>query len=451
MNSVDHNARRPAGVTLQQMRYQQVLLMLAFSGSVLVACRKDEAGTPPTVSIVAPYNGFDLSVPDTLMVVVDIGGQDRVDRVIATLSDGNSVPVVPSVSTVPVATPGRVTLALPLLSEALRSGQYHLSVEARSGDASARDYRTVDLLEAPLRLRNVVLVGAPMGNTVPISLIDSTGALHAVNNVVTDLAGAGISSSAQRFYLVGAVAGPLLAVAPNGLQVLWQQQNQSNNGLPWFTSLDVGADDRVYVGNTNGVLNGYNAHSGSTEFVAAINDGYRVLRCCVANGLVITVEQDVTATHQRVRLYQQSSGGFVAEQVLDKDVIAMFPRSDANVLLFGNRGSQGVVEDRSISGSGGWEPRSWNEHITAVEQVDGDHFLVALAGGGLERFTYSSASSLPLASGTPISDLAYDPVHGTVFAASGSLVRSLDPQSGAVLASWSAGSEVRYVLPLLNR
>lgn len=129
----------------------------------------------------------------------------------------------------------------------------------------------------------------------------------------------------------------------------------------------------------------------------------------------------------------------------------MFRRDDTHALLFGNQADEGVVEDRDIPNGGGWEPYSWSSAISAVEQVDPNTFLVALADGRIERFTYSNAGSIVIGNLPAVNDLTYEPVSGLVYTASANEVIAIDPQNGGVAFSHSIGQPVRYVLPLLNR
>ena len=141
----------------------------------------------------------------------------------------------------------------------------------------------------------------------------------------------------------------------------------------------------------------------------------------------------------------------VADHTLEQAVVAMFKRNDTHVLLFGNRDGHGVVEDHDIPNGGGWEPYQWTSAITAVERLDANTHLLALADGSLERFTYSNAGSITIANLEDVRDLSLDPVSGWVYAAAGTSVQAINPQNGQIASSYDIGAPVYYVLPLLNR
>ncbi len=444
----DPSGARPYFAT---MRYQHLALVGVLGLAVLASCKKDEEKRAPQVTIIAPANGSDLSVPDTLRVSADVSGDDGVDRVVVSLSNTNGIPVVPPVTVIPSSNPARIEVELPLTSDAIATGDYTLEVKALAGEASGKDFRMVQLQSTPLRLRQVVVITRPDANTIAIHRIDSTGALGLANTVIMDLGGAIVSSAAQVIGIMGTVQGPLIAFAPDGQQVRWQKPNLGNSGIAWFTSIDMAADGLIYVGTTDGGLRGYSGATGSTAAVINLTTGYRSERTARVNDKVVVAEVDVTGSIHRLAVHLASSGVQVGDQLLDKSVVALHPRDDAHVLLFGNRGGQGVVEDRNIVGGGGWEPYAWPSPITAAERVDANTFLVALADGQLERFTYSNAASLTIATVPDIRDLHLEPISGLVYVAAGTQVLTINAQTGVIGTSWSIGSPVEYAMPLLNR
>ena len=64
---------RPArGGYLAGMRYQQCLMAAALVSMLAPGCRKDKDSTPPSVRILAPGAGFQVSIPDTFTVGVAV-------------------------------------------------------------------------------------------------------------------------------------------------------------------------------------------------------------------------------------------------------------------------------------------------------------------------------------------------------------------------------------------
>lgn len=445
------NSAPPTGRYFAVMRYQHPALVAALLLTGLAACKKDKEGTPPSVSISAPAAGSTVAVPETLAVTVTASDDARVERITATIVDANGVPVVTGVGSSPLTNPATVTLGLPVTSELITSGAYTLVATASDGEATARDSRPITVIAAPFRLRAVFAVTVPAAGSVALYKIDSVGQVGLATTLASDLGGAAVSSGAQLLYIGGSITGPLQAIMPDGYAVRWQRANQGTLGAPYFHGLTRADDERLYVGTDDGRLRGFEEGSGTGAFVADLASGYRTECTVVVNDRVVSAERHLVTQQQRLALYQQASGAAQGQQALDKAPIALFRRDADHVLLFGNRSGQGVVEDRYLPLGGAWEPYTWPAEITAVARIGTDAWIVALADGGLERFTYTDAGSLSIGSGPVVHDLAFDAANGTVLAARDGQVAAIDPQSGTVVQAFPVPGDVRYVLPLFNR
>ena len=433
------------------MGYQHWLLLVTLTATTFSSCKKEEKVRAPVVTIVTPGNGFDLSVPDTLDVVVDVSGEQAIEQVSFTLTNADGVPISAPLYSAPASNPARLEVVIPITSDLLASGRYTLTVQASSGDMHGKDYTEIDIIGTPLRLRRVLAIGRPDEGSVSVHVIDSTGSISLANTLLMDLGGAAVSSAARTFAMVGSIQGPLIAFGPDGVQVPWQKPNLSGSGIPWFTSLDLCADGRYHVGTTDGTLRGYNAATGATERVYDLSVNFRARSTCLVEQRLVVAQVDQTGSAWQLGVYQASSGAMVAEQVLERTVVAMFKRDGTHVLLFGNDNGQGMVEDHDLMNDGGWEPTTWNSNINAVERLDANTYLVALADGSLERFTYSNAGSITIATIADMRDLSLDPASGLIYAAAGTDVLAINPQNGQTLANYGIGVPVHHVLPLLNR
>lgn len=433
------------------MRYEHLAALLIASALIGGSCKKDETVEAPVVTIIAPQNGFSLSVPDTLVVSADVSGRAGVDLVTVVLSNEDGVPVTEPASIVPSSDPARIEVRMPVLSEHIIGGSYTLTVKAFSGENSSKDYRHLNITGTPQRLRSIMVLSQPDAGTVLLHRIDSVGGVSVLNTFISDLGGAAVNAYNQTLCMMGPMNGPLTALAPDGIHVKWQKANQSNSGIPWFTSIDALGDQRIYAGTSDGALRGYNSATGVTEFVAFLATGFRAQRAALVGDRVAVAERNQATAQYKLRLCQSSSGAMLDEQFLDKEVVAIFSRDAGHALLFGNRNDQGVVEDRDLGGGGGWEPHDWTAAIGAVTEAGNGTYLVALENGDLERFTYASANSTTILSGEPIRSISFDPVGGLAYAGRGSNVIAVDPQSGAVAGEWAIGAEVKYVLVLLNK
>lgn len=433
------------------MRYQRSALLLISGALVLVSCKKDVENEAPRISIVAPVNGSTLVLPDTLLVTVDVSDDQRVEQVTVSLLDANNITATAAVVAVPGTNPATLTLALPVTSEQMESGLYKILATADDGEIDSKDFHTIQVVAIPARLRSLYSICVPDANTVALYRTDSIGQTTLATSWPMDLGGGAVSSKAQLIYVAGGATGPLSALSPDFLTNAWQVANLSNSATPWFTSVDLCADGRLYVGDGSGVLRGYIATSGTGVFNAILPPDFRAQQTLVINDLVLCYERHYVTDEMRLIQFQRSSGATQQDMFLDMEPVQMFERDADHVLIFGNSGGQGRVKDLAFASNSGWEAYAWPSPITAVAQLDGSTWLVALEDGSIERYTYSTAGSLHIADMAVLHDLAFDPVNGVVYGAGDGQVIAIDPQTGTIMATYPMVGTVSKVLPLFNR
>lgn len=433
------------------MRYQQALLLPVFAGVLCAGCRKEQANGAPGITILQPAEFASVALPDTLMVTVQAQDDHGLVQVAVTLLDANGIPVVATASASASGTSATRTIALPIVSEQLESGPYKLLATAYDGELAGKDYRSIHISAVPLRVRMVFTLAAPQPGTVDLYRTDSTGQTVLAASFSMDLGGAAVSSLAQRLYVAGAATGPMWALLPDQLGTAWQLPNLSSIGAPWFTSVDLCADGRVYVGQDDGTLRGYTAANGTGGSVAHLSPGFRATRCATVGDLLVSTQRHFVTQENRLGIHFRLSGSLVQEQPLDVDPVGLYVRDAEHVLVFGNRNGQGRLLDRTLVGGGTWEAYVWPQPISAVAAVGSQSWLVALADGGLQRFTYGGSGAVPLGSTPVLSTLAFDAVNGWVYGGTGFQVLRIDPGSGATEPAWTVNGPVLRVLPLLNR
>jgi outer membrane protein assembly factor BamB len=433
------------------MRYEQAVCWSLFALVLLGGCRKDTVNGTPHVHITAPADGAGISVPDTLLVTVEATDDIGLTQVAITLLNAQNIPVTASASASVSGTSATRTLAMPLLSEHLESGTYTLLATASDGSLTGTDFQQLQVTGAPLRLRAVYTLVQAGAGTVALYRTDSLGQTGLATSWPMDLAGAAISSESQRLFVAGGATGNLLALHPDDASTAWQLPNQSSIGAPWFTSVDLGADGLLYVGMDNGTLRGYETEDGGGAFTATLADQYRTVQAVTVGSLVLSAERHFVTQERRLAIYYRSSGALQQAQALGLDPVGIFDRGDDHVLLFGNQDGQGHVQDRSIPDGGGWEPYTWPSSITAVAQLGNGSWLVALASGDLQRFTFSNASSISIASTPVLHHLAPEPISGMVYGAAEGQVLQINPTTGATALAWNVNGTALRVLPLYNR
>jgi hypothetical protein len=323
---------------------------------------------------------------------------------------------------------------------------------AFDGTNEKRDFVDITIQAAPLRLR-AVFITPPASTSAPFSItrIDSAGAITEWN-VASELNGAAIDPHNRHLILAGSVSQPLNALPTDPGVGTWSAANQNIAGstLPYFLGLKQDPeDDRSYFGTNDGWIRGFTG-TGSQAFTAATLPGHRSYGTAVLGDLVVSHQQEtVLGTYQLVT-YAYNSGTLQAQFALDLETVDLFRRSDEQVLIFGNRASQGVIQDRNAVLGGDFEMRVFTEGpISAVQRLDANTFVIALPDR-LVRFEYASNSIFPLASGTVASALAYEPATGALYVGEGNSITLMDPFTGVVSATIPLGGPIGSTLPLLN-
>ncbi|MCB0785347.1 MAG: hypothetical protein KDC02_14205 [Flavobacteriales bacterium] len=450
MNNPMHSPACPGRRAFGAGRCPAFTLTAVLMAVLLGGCRKEEANDPPQVTILQPFDNTSIQVPDTLAVRATLLDAQELAGVTIQLLNDNGIPVVPSVSLAISGTSFDLQRAFPVIDEGLASGPYTLAVRATDGNEQGSDFRTINVSAAPLRLRAVFAVHAAQGGAVPVTRIDSVFQAAPFGTFPGDLSQAVLASGPRLLYLAGAQNAPLRAIDLQNGNERWSAPNQNTLGTAFFTALHQGDDGRIYHATNEGLIRGASS-SGVNAFTAESLAQYRTTFLHLQDDQVVAGQEQIAGPQQRLVTYTRSGGALLDQFVLDKDLVHADRLAMNEVLLFGNRNGEGVVEQRNIDSGAWWEPRTFSQgEIRAVARQDGNTWFVALPGE-LVRFTYSNAGAITVSGGVDLDALAYDAANGLLWGASGNEVLWMDPASGAVLGSVPVQDEVLFLLPFFNR
>lgn len=424
--------------------------MALLAGVLCAGCRKEPADEAPRITILSPSEFASVALPDTLIVQVEASDDRGLAQVSVSLLDANGITAIPGAAMTVSGTSTTVSLPLPITSEQLNSGQYQLLAMASDGALTGRDSRALHVSAIPLRVRSVFTVVDQPPGTVALYRTDSLGQTTVAATWAMDFGGAAVASPAQRLFVAGAATGDLRALYPDNLATAWQLPNQSAIGAPWFTSVDLCADGRLYVGQDNGTLRAFTPSNGTGGTTITLPAQFRTQQAITVNELVVTTERHFVTQEHRLGSYYRQSGVAVASQPLDLSPVGLYMRDGDHVLVFGNRNGQGLVLDRTLSGGGTWEAYTWSTPISAVERLTDAEWLVAFTDGELRRYVYGGGS-IAIGNTPLLHTMALEPVSGLVYGGAEGQVLQIDPGSGAVAPAWSVAGTARRVLPLHNR
>ncbi len=421
-------------------------ILLAVIGT-LPGCRK-EKNAPPAVDVIAPAEGHQLYVPDTLFIHLRVHDDRAVESVWCALTDAQGVPIAPAVSRT-VGGTGDVYLELPVTAPATPGGTYSLHVRVSDGDATGSAFRSIMVHPEPLRLRALFLVPPEGTAPAPIIRIDSAGHMSTFTTL-GDISGGAVSSAQQYVAFAGHALAPLTAHATQGTGS-WQLAASNTPGAPAFQGLRTDpSDGRFYVSTSDGFIRGFHPQ-GQQQFTAVVDAGAQSYRTAVAAGRLVSAQHLPGQLTDRLATYTLPAGAPQAMHPLAIEVVHMDACDADHVLVFGHRDGQGVVQRFHVALGGMWEMHVFNEGpIRAVQQLGPQLWAVALPGR-IVRFHHPTNGVSIITEGITADALGYDAANGRLHAAAGSELWTIDPATGGVLGSVPVPGAVGTILPLLNR
>jgi len=439
-------ARRYLGL----VRDQHPLVLLACVAVLAGACRKDKDGSPPVVDILLPGEAFTLSVPDSLAIRVRVQDDRRVESLWIALASVDGVPVAPPITVGVGAASAVIDRHLAITDERLPSGTYRIIARASDGTNERSAFRAITVLGAPLRLRSVFIAPPPGTSPANILRIDSVGTLSTFTTVA-DLNGAVGHAGSQHLVLAGGASEPLRAIPAAPFANPWQVANQGTGTRPYFTGLRLDPlDGRLYFGTEDGFIRGYMG-SGAQTFTARTMPGHRSMATALVGDRLVSEQVPDGQPDRRLAVFAHPSGDRLADFPLDVSVVHVDRLTNERVLLFGNRGGQGVLRDWHVPSGTSSELRVVTEGpIAAVQRLDANIWVIALPGR-LVRFSHAGNSVSELAGGVAATALGYESVTNTLYTGAGSQLLLMDPVSGSIRNQYSLPQEVGFVMPLLNR
>lgn len=425
------------------------MLAAAFIALLLVSCRKDKDLRPPVVEVLEPVAGTTIAIPDTILVRVRVNDDHQLTGLtIELLDEGGAV----------VATAGTITLegssgtyerSMVLMDERLPTGTYTIAARATDGTNDGRGFRQVNILEAPLRLLGLFLAPPFTLQQATVHRLDADGT-SSVFTTIQDFNGIGVNSRTGHLFVAGARYAPFQALPATDLANPWSIPPTSTDQDDQFTALTVDpVDGRVYFASRDGRIRGFTGQ-GSAQFNAQCLVDHRCQAIVVMGTEIVTWQEAIVGGASTIVTY--TPAGTVLDQLpLQEEHIAWFQRSASQLVHFANVDGSGLIEELNIQQGGSPDLRSFpGEPIRHVVRLDANAYIIALPDR-LMRFDHVSHVATELRSGLPTDALAYDVANGALYAAQGSELLTLDPNTGATVANAGVSGPIGHILPYFNR
>lgn len=450
-----HNSRpvakgAPAGYFVG-MADQHRLSFLILLVALLLGCRKDKDSEPPRAIFLQPAEGFSVSIPDTIAVVVAVSDDHRVESLTILVADGNGVPIAPAVVVSVGAREQTVHIELPLTDERIETGGYLLIARATDGGQDGRAFRNLVVQAAPLRVRSTFLVPPPSQSPpFTVTRLDSTGVPSAFVTL-DELAGAALDR--DYLYTAGSMMLPLRRwnLENTSMSTMVGNPGTGNPTVPYFHGLVRDPlDGRIYIGTQDGQLLGF-APSGGQAFSATTLAGYRSeATAVVGDNLISSAYSPVLQQRVLVR-HAYSSGVVLSQWPTTLAPVGLFERNPSQLLLFGNSVDGGVIQDINVDQGGVFTMREFaGEPIQCATRLAQGVYALGFATG-VRRFEYQTNAVVTLTSGLNASCVTYNPVSGALLVGSGSNLIEVDPLTGTSGNPWVAPHAIGAVFLQMNR
>lgn len=422
------------------------LIILVF---ISAGCRKDRDTSSPQVRVSTPGIGPTIQLPDTFVVQVDVSDDRALERLVIDVLNADGSPVATPASFTLSGNNASVLHAFIISDEQLRSDEYTIQARAFDGSNEGRGFLSITLNEIPLRLRAVFIAPAFSNTSSTIQKLDSAWQLSDLITV-QDLNGMAVDSYTQHLMIAGSQFQPFQALPTTATSNTWQYAGPGNDAPEQFTALSVDPSNGLtYFATRDGSIRG-STGNGAQVFTAQSLSGYRTQVIVALDGRVITWQHAIVGPEQQVVSY--TVAGSVLEILpVPFERIQLFRRISDRLILFANENGNGVVKDLNITEAGSPTRYLFTEGtIRAAVQLDADNYIVAFQDR-IFRYTYSTNLRQQLTTGMVAEDMAYDRATGLLFVAEGSTVHAVDPNSGVVVNSISAGMAVAHLGILNNR
>lgn len=400
---------------------------------LLYACKKEEDTIPPVVNISSPYDNQYFSVHDTMSVSASVSDETGLKSVSVVLVNENLVPVQ-QVREVQVNNKEmQFTLQEVIYDIYLESGVYYIRIAASDGYNTTNDYRQVNITAAPRERKGIIFTS---NDASSVSVFAADNALAITPKIVLpgDYSASAVNSYYQDLYVAGKYSGKVNAVSMTANSVKWNIP-VIQGSVPYFTNV-YNDGNYSYVSYYDGNLRGYD-HNGVLRYTATAAQNFYPVKSLHHEEYIITEQHDKTSPVRKLVVYYATNGtGKQETSLLSQDVKELYSKDADNVFVFGNNGSQGVIEIYSMSGNGFWSPHTLpTGRLLSVTQVDSNTYLIGHENNIVYKFQYLPLSLTSFINGVTANAIEYDPVMNQVVVADNNNLRLFNYANGGLIGS----------------
>ena len=404
-----------------------------------ISCKK-EVKDSITITILSPSIGYSASFGDTIHVRAFINATSVLQSVSVEITDvaANSLSdpqiVVPGVNEFLFETD-----YVPFNTNAT-SGNFILSVSAKTQHGFNHQGVSIFLESMPILTKAIYVATASDTLSFSIWEIDSSGPVFR-KTVPGDFNNLAVSSHYNSLSTSGKISGGIHYYALPDFIETFTLPPANPPPLPTFMTHYFDSE-RNYLGFYNGAIRSYD-QNGFQQFDSGDDVFFRPT-LLLRNSDYVIAEMTNTASHQNnIAAYFYPSGARRQIIGISFDIVAMFPKSNDEIFLFGMQNDHLRIYTYSIAGNNvNLVKDAGVLQLNAAVQVAGNDFLLG-CDEGLFHYTYANGSNVNVAS-FACNFLEINSIDNVVYCASGNRLHTL------AIASFASAGTIAMNDSILN-
>jgi hypothetical protein len=357
---------------------------------IQVACKKKDTQAP-VINFQSPNVDQVFDVFTKIEIEGFVKDDHQVSNIRITLTDSRNATVGRQKHISPEGKEIIFKESLYLDDPLMESGYYHLIITATDGINEKKAFRRIYIKEIPRKRRGIFVVESN-GASININLIDSAGNKSLYKTFTGDWAGTAVSSRFQELSIAGSKTGDFVIydLADEGLEKA--RINSFLLSEPTFTGLDY-EENNSYLSFYNGQIRGY-GKNGIMSTNAAALDGFYSKMVMGLGEKFISFQGTYSSSQKRIAQYFRTTGAILNNLLIDFDAKNFCRKDKDHVVVFGNRGTNGVLGIYEVLRNNIWEPLPTNiPPIYNGERIDEKNYLLATSEG-FYLYTYPSLLSI---------------------------------------------------------
>lgn len=416
----------------------------------LFGCRKEIDTTPPVISISLPSQNQSFQEGEGVVIKGTVSDETALVNISIKLLNEQGQPVHKTLS-IPVSSKEQnINTSYFLDNVHLESGTYQLCLFASDGKNDSYTCVSIYIVAVPRILDKIMVATVSSAAQTRISTIDSSGIIVPFTNFPGDHLGLSVNSYFQELFHCGNATGNFSGMNIKDKKMVVDIPCVPSSSVPYFTGFYV-KNNQYYVSNYNEQIRGYD-HTGNIIYNATALLGYLAKHACLNDQHLIVEEQNKINKEQKLVCYYPT--GVVQQNCsLTQEVVAFCEMDDAHVMVFGNKGGQGMIQEYDRNANNLWDPYPYTltyGTITSVLQLDGNSYLLACSNGSIYKYVYSSSSVTSYLTGYTAIQMMLDDLNNKLYVIEKNKINTFD-LNGKLLKTINSPEEILEIGLLYNR